>query len=67
MSAAGSSWAGAPGGNPVYSPAPVPVAKPPLIAILEQRQIQDLTERLALLKESAAAREAKEGSCQCSR
>ena len=46
----------------MYSPVPVPQAKPPPVAILEQRQIQDLTERLALLKESAAAREAKEAS-----
>ena len=42
----------------MYSP--VPVAKPPPIAILEQRQIQDLTERIARLKETAAAKEAKD-------
>ena len=46
----------------MYSPVPVPQAKPPPVAILEQRQIQDLTERFALLKESAAAREAKEAA-----
>ena len=48
----------------MYSPVPVPQAKPPPVAILEQRQIQDLTERLALLKESAAAREAKEAAAK---
>ena len=56
MAAAGSSWEGAPGGNPVYS-APVPaVPKQPPADVAEKREIEKLNARLAVLHENKAAR-----------